>query len=250
MMRTDAGKSVYSQYGPDGAFTPKVLHGGASPTSSAINSPFYQGAQSPGGPMIGTPGGIAVGTSPYVQGYNGATPIGSSGYADFGRAYSPAGAGGGAGSQHAYSPTSLNNLQGLYSSPAYSPTTPNYVTNYGGSSAPIQQQSNVYGYGQVQNNAAGQIVPNISSPSQSPANRAQSPGTGTNNYGIGGAYGGVYPQSPSYTATIGGGMVRPGGVSPQGAAGASSMAAGAKAYDPAKAAGSHARDSDSSDSDK
>ena len=107
MMRTDGNKSVYSQYGPDGAFTPKVVHGGASPTSSAINSPFYAGAHSPG-PMVGTPGGIAVGTSPYVAGYNGATPIGSSGYADFGRAYSPAGAG--AGSQHAYSPTSLNNL--------------------------------------------------------------------------------------------------------------------------------------------
>lgn len=69
------------------------------------------------------------GSSPYVAGYNGSTPIGSGGYTDHFRPYSPAQAGG--GSHNAYSPTALNNPS---QSPAYSPTQPNYVSNYGGSS--------------------------------------------------------------------------------------------------------------------
>lgn len=103
MMRTNDPKSAWSQYGPEGAFTPKHINPMLmSPSDSQIYSPQHGGFQSPGY-ISGTPAMGAVGTSPYVAGYNGATPIGS-------QAYSPAGAGG-AGSQHAaYSPTSLNNL--------------------------------------------------------------------------------------------------------------------------------------------
>lgn len=125
-MRTVDPKSAWSQYGPEGAFTPKVSNPMImSPSDSQMIYSPQPSFQSPGY-IAGTPAIGAVGTSPYVAGYNGATPIGS-------QAYSPAGAGG-AGSQHAaYSPTSLNNL---YQSPAYSPTTPNYV-NYGSSNAPM-----------------------------------------------------------------------------------------------------------------
>ena len=82
---------------------------------------------------MNTPG-IANSSSPYVPGYAGGTPIGSGGYADF-KAYSPAGAAGASGSAHqAYSPTGIPNP---FTSPAYSPTTPNYVTSYGGGGMPI-----------------------------------------------------------------------------------------------------------------
>ena len=95
------------------------------------------------------------------------------------------------------------------------------------------------------------MMPNISSPSQSPAIRQHASGSGANApYGIsayGSGAGGMYPASPSYGVSIG--ASRP-GASPAGA-GPKPMGLGAKAYDPAMAAGADAgKNSDSSDSDK
>ena len=104
-----------------------------------MQSPYGGVGYSPN-PIVNTPG-LAAGSSPYLAGYAGNTPIGSGNYADF-KAYSPAGAAGGSGSNHAaYSPTGVNNN---FTSPAYSPTTPNYVTSYGGAS------SVPYGSGAIQ----------------------------------------------------------------------------------------------------
>ena len=55
----------------------------------------------------------------------------------------------------------------------------------------------------------------------------------------------AYPASPSYGVSIG--ATRPGGLGT--ATAQNRPAAGAKAYDPAKAAGADAKNSDSSDSD-
>jgi len=96
-------------------------------------------------------------------------------------------------------------------------------------------------------------MPNISSPSHSPARSGglSAPGLSAP-YGIGGAYGGspssMYPSSPSYGASIG--VSRPGAQQANGSTQANKpLATGATAYDPAMAGGD-GKNSDSSDSDK
>ena len=90
-------------------------------------------------------------------------------------------------------------------------------------------------------------MPNISSPSQSPAIRQQSSTQGANNlsYGIGSAYGAsAYPASPSYGVSIGAG--RPGAAQTTAQGAKPAGAVGAKMYDIGADA---AKNSDSSDSD-
>ena len=118
-------------------------------------------------------------------------------------------------------------MAAAYQSPLYSPTTPNY-----GSMTPIQNMSNTYQYGTSQGAAPAYTMPNVQSPSQSPANKASQPPGGTSYPSYGG---GMYPASPSYNMSV----TRPGaGTAPR-------PGGAAAAYDPENAA----KNSDSSESD-
>ena len=116
----------------------------------------------------------------------------SSGYGD--AAYSP---GGGASQHSGYSPTGL---MLAHQSPSYSPTTP----NYGQTNTPIQHNTNTYKYG---SNAPGGVpaytMPNVSSPSRSPAINSSSPQASGPNPSYA-SYGGqsTYVASPSYAMAI------------------------------------------------
>mmetsp|Transcript_37614 Transcript_37614/g.45775 ORF Transcript_37614/g.45775 Transcript_37614/m.45775 type:complete len:289 (+) Transcript_37614:1846-2712(+) len=144
----EGGNTTYSAHVQNVSFTPNVdYYSGMSPSSQrspGINSPGY-------GAQFQSPIHMSrmQSSSPYI--------MSPSGYGEQ-KPYSPADR----GSNHAYSPTALQNP---FMSPAYSPTTPNYVSNYPGGSVAMQQQTNSYAYGGPQPNSQNLMMPTISSPS-------------------------------------------------------------------------------------
>ena len=159
----------------DAAFTPRqTLYGAAmSPSSPGYGGGGMGGESARYSPHPGmaSPGGMMPGATP-IHGYGTSPAYANSGYGD------AAGIGGYSPAPSSRSPYSPTGVMGAYSqSPSYSPTAPN--ANYGQSMNPIQHQSNHYQYGTNTASQPAYSLPNVRSPSQSPANRSSSPGGGT-----------------------------------------------------------------------